>query len=431
VSASARALFVSAPASGQGKTTVAAAIARLARNRGWRVRAFKTGPDFLDPMILERASGSPVYSLDLWMGGESDCRSRLYCAAAEADLILIEGVMGLYDGRPSSADLAQQFGVPIAAVIDGNAMAQTFGAVALGLRQYRPELAFHGVMANRVAGKFHEALLEASVSGIQPSLRFLGALPQEAGLSIPDRHLGLFPATEIADLDVRLDLAATAIGGCLHLEEIPTVDFPPAPDVALPPLLAGVRVAVARDEALSFIYTANLDLLQRLGARLLFFSPVSDPRLPPADSVYLPGGYPELHAARLAANHPLHAALREHVSAGKPLLAECGGMMCLFEHLIDVDGTRHRMAGALPGETVMQKQLQGLSLQRVAFPGGELRGHTFHHSRLSTSLSTSLKGLTQDGREGEAVFTLGRLTASYIHFYWPSNPLVAASLLAP
>jgi len=431
VSGSARALFISAPASGQGKTTVTAAIARHARNRGWRVRVFKTGPDFIDPMILERACGAPVYSLDLWMGGEADCRRQLYGAAAEADLLLIEGVMGLYDGSPSSADLAQQFGVPIAAVIDGNAMAQTFGAVALGLRQYRPGLAFHGVMANRVAGNYHATLLEGSVSGIQPPLRFLGALQQEAGVAIADRHLGLLQAAEIADLDARLDLAASAIGGSVNLEEIPTVEFPPAPDVALPPLLAGVRIAVARDEALSFIYAANLDVLQRLGARLQFFSPVKDPRLPPADAVYLPGGYPELHAAQLAANHPLHTALRQHVSAGKPLLAECGGMMCLFEHLIDAAGTRHRMAGALPGETAMQKQLQGLSHQSVAFPGGELRGHTFHHSRLSTSLSASRQGRTQDGREGEAVFTLGRLTASYIHFYWPSNPLVAASLFSP
>jgi cobyrinic acid a,c-diamide synthase len=339
--------------------------------------------------------------------------------------------MGLYDGSPSSADLARQFGVPVAAVIDGNAMAQTFGAVALGLRQYRAGLAFHGVLANRVAGKFHGALLEGSVSSIQPPLRFLGALPHEAGLAIADRHLGLFQAAEIADLDERLDLAAIAISGSVHLEEIPTVDFPEEPEVALPPLLAGVRVAVARDEALSFIYPANLDLLQRLGARLRFFSPMNDPHLPPADAVYLPGGYPELHAARLAANRELHTALREHVGAGKPLLAECGGMMTLFEHLIDVAGTRHRMAGVLPGETAMQQELQGLSLQSVAFAGGELRGHTFHHSRSSTSLSASHQGRTQDGREGEAVFTLGRLTASYIHFYWPSNPLVAASLLSP
>jgi cobyrinic acid a,c-diamide synthase len=188
---------------------------------------------------------------------------------------------------------------------------------------------------------------------------------------------------------------------------------------------------VARDEALSFIYPANLDLLQRLGARLRFFSLLTDPGLPPAEAIYLPGGYPELHAARLAANRELHGALREHVSAGKPVLAECGGMMCLFEHLIDVTGTRHRMAGVLPGETAMQQQLQGLSLQSVAFESGELRGHTFHHSRLSTSLSASRKGRTQDGREGEGVFTLGRLTASYIHFYWPSNPLVAAGLFLP
>src|SRR5262249_18365734 len=158
----------------------------------------------------------------------------------------------------------------------------------------------------RVAGKFHGALLEDSVSGITPSMRFLGALPQEAGFAIADRHLGLFQAAEIVDLDARLDLAAAAVAESVRLGDIASVDFPEEPELAVPPLLAGVRVAVARDDALSFIYPANLDLLQRLGARLSFFSPLSDPGLPPADAIYLPGGYPELHAARLAANRELH-----------------------------------------------------------------------------------------------------------------------------
>jgi cobyrinic acid a,c-diamide synthase len=425
--ASVPALLISAPASGQGKTTVAAALARHALRSGRRVRVFKTGPDFIDPMILARASGRPVYQLDLWMGGLDHCRELLHRAARDADLILIEGVMGLYDGGPSSADLAQAFNVPVALVIDGGAMAQTFGAVALGLKQYRPALSFHGVLANRVAGAGHAAMLAESL--LSTSIRFLGALPRDEGLAIPDRHLGLVQPGEIADLDARLDRAAEAIGSTLRLDELAPVSFATA-GATEPPgaLLAGARVAIARDAACSFIYPANVALLESLGATVSYFSPLADASLPPADAVYLPGGYPELHAERLAANRALHAALRAHVEAGKPLLAECGGMMLLFEHLTDLAGRRHTMAGLLPGETCMQTKLQSLALQSVEFADGELRGHSFHHSRLSTSLAPALQGRTQHGASGEAVFRRNGLTATYIHFYWPSNPGAAARL---
>ena len=174
------ALFLAAPASGQGKTTVTAALARHHRDLGRLVRVFKTGPDFLDPMILERASGAPVYQLDLWMGGEAHCRQLLYQAASEADLILIEGVMGLFDGDSSSADLATRLGIPILAIIDASHMAQTFGALALGLATYRPGLPFAGVFANRVAGERHYQMLAES---LPPGLTALGWLPRDADIA--------------------------------------------------------------------------------------------------------------------------------------------------------------------------------------------------------------------------------------------------------
>jgi len=433
MSASARALLISAPASGQGKTTVAAALARLAARSGQRVRVFKTGPDFIDPMILERAAGHPVYQLDLWMGGLSHCRDLLYRAARDTDLILVEGVMGLHDGDPSSADLALTFNLPVALVIDGSAMAQTFGAVALGLKNYRPELKFHGVIANRVAGAGHAAMLSESLIGPAAAIRYLGALPQDEVLAIPDRHLGLVQAREIADLDERLDRAADAIASGLQLAQTPEVTFVAGEEAAepAPPLLTGVRIAVARDVAFSFAYPANLALLQSMGAALAYFSPLRDEVVPPADAVYLAGGYPELHAERLAANRGLHQALRTHVEAGKALLAECGGMMLLFEYLTDLTGRRHAMVGLLPGETAMQSRLQSLALQSARFEAGELRGHSFHHSRLTTPLSPALYGHTQRGTPGEAVFQHRKLTATYIHFYWPSNPRAAAQLFRP
>ncbi len=429
MSATVPALLISAPASGQGKTTVTAALARHAARQGWRVRVFKTGPDFIDPMILARAAGQPVGQLDLWMGGREHCRDLLWRAAREADLVLVEGVMGLYDGAPSSAELALAFDLPVLVVIDASAMAGTFGALALGLCAYRPELTVYGVLANRVGGSAHAAMLVESLTDAAANIRLVGALARDAALTIPERHLGLVQADDVADLDARLDRAADALGASVRLEDIPRVTLGPgSPLDPPPPLLAGARIAVARDAAFSFIYAANLELLRAMGATLVYFSPLRDASVPPADAIYLPGGYPELHAERLAANCTLHESLRRHADRGRPLLAECGGMMLLLEQLTDLEGRRHAMAGVLPGETLMQRQLQALALQSVDFRAGELRGHSFHHSSLRTMLAPLLYGRTQHGGRGEAVLRKGAVTASYIHFYWPSNPTAAAAL---
>lgn len=429
-SAQASAILISAPASGQGKTTVTAALARQAARDGKRVRVFKTGPDFIDPMILARAARQPVYQLDLWMGGLAHCRNLLYEAANESDLILVEGVMGLYDGDPSSAELARRLNLPVLIVIDGSAMAQTFGALALGLKAYGADLAIHGLVANRVAGARHAEMLAESLTGPAAGISLLGALRTDRAIELPDRHLGLLQAEEIADLDARIDRAARALASSVGIEDIPKVTFHADADLQPPPLLSGVSIAVARDTALSFVYPANLDLLRAMGATIDEFSPLQEPA-PAADAIYLPGGYPELHAARLAGNRALHEGLRRHAEAGKPLLAECGGMMLLFEHLLDLAGRPHVMAGLLPGETAMQPKLQALALQSVALPEGELRGHSFHHARLRTSLEPLAHARTQQGGRGEAVFRQGTLTASFVHFYFPSNPRAAASLFLP
>lgn len=423
------ALFVSAPASGQGKTTITAALARLHGRQGRKVRVFKTGPDFLDPMILRQASGQPVYQLDLWMGGAAHCRQLLAEAAKDADLILVEGVMGLYDGDPSSADLARTFGIPVLAVVDGSAMAQTFGAVAYGLANYRPDVPFAGVLANRIGGAYHAQLLAASMP---ESLRFYGAITRDAAIELPHRHLGLLQAEEIADLETRLERTAYALAQTDLATLPPAIEFTPQPAPALPPLLQGIRIAVARDPAFAFLYQANLDVLQTMGAELHYFSPLADSTLPEADSLYLPGGYPELHLAQLSRNRPMHAAIRAHHANGKPILAECGGMLYLLESLTDHAGLCGNMVGLVPGQAVMQKQLAALALQSVALPEGELRGHTYHHSRLACSAQPIAHGhCPNGGKTAEAVFRDGRLTASYVHFYFASNPEAAAQLFLP
>ncbi|PAO91545.1 cobyrinic acid a,c-diamide synthase [Stutzerimonas stutzeri] len=423
------ALLIAAPASGQGKTTVTAALARLHARQGKRVRVFKCGPDFLDPMVLARASGRPVYQLDLWMVGEEESRRLLWEAAGEADLILIEGVMGLFDGAPSAADLARRFGVPVLTVIDGSAMAQTFGALAHGLKSFQPELPFAGVLANRVGSTRHGEILRDS---LPESIRWYGALPRSLDVELPSRHLGLVQAEELADLDARLDAAADALAQSAETELPPAVSFAAPTRVSLEPLLAGVRIGVARDAAFAFLYQANLDLLQALGAELLFFSPLRFARLPAVDSLYLPGGYPELHLRALSRNGPMAEAIRAHHAAGKPILAECGGMLYLLDGLADRGDERAEMLGLLPGEARMQQRLSALALQEVELPEGRLRGHTFHHSTLESPLQPLARGECPNyKRTAEAVYRSGRLTASYIHFYLPSDPLAAAALLRP
>jgi cobyrinic acid a,c-diamide synthase len=419
------ALFVSGPASNSGKTTITAALARFHRDRGRTVRVFKTGPDFLDPMILEQASGAPVYNLDLFMGGEDHCCRLLYDAAADADLILIEGVMGLFDGDPSSADLAKLFGIPVLAVIDGSAMAQTFGALVHGLATYRDGVPFAGVLANNVSGERHYEMLAES---LPPGIAAVGWLPRDQGIALPTRHLGLVQAGEIDDLEARIRGAAAALRG--FAEDAPRPIAIRKPELLdLPKPLEGQRIAIARDSAFAFLYRASLDLLRSLGAKLSFFSPLADQTLPDADALYLPGGYPELHLDRLAANRPMKEAICAHHAAGSPILAECGGMLYLLESLTDVQGHSAEMVGLLPGRATMQERLANLGVHSVLLPEGEVRGHSFHYSRLETGMEpVALSAGRRPGQHGEPVYREGALHASYMHLYFPSNPLAVACL---
>ena len=345
------ALLVAAPASGQGKTTVVAALARLHTRLGRKVRVFKCGPDFLDPQIHAIASGATCQNIDLWMCGAADAAWRLAEAAREADLILVEGVMGLYDGTPSAAELAVNLGLPILAVIDGAAMANSFGAIAYGLRNYRPGTPVNAAFSNRVGSARHASILEKS---LPPEIAWYGHLPRDVDAALPERHLGLLPASEIEDLSQRIERMADLLASTAAANLPPAVSFADVGKPEMPPLLAGKTIAVARDGAFCFLYPANLDCLGALGAKIVYFSPLADRVLPACDAVWLPGGYPELHASALAANRSLWGSLAAHVDAGKPVLAECGGMMALFQSLQCIDGVQHAMAGLLPGRVIMQ-----------------------------------------------------------------------------
>jgi cobyrinic acid a,c-diamide synthase len=461
------AILIAAPASGQGKTTITSALARLHTRQGRKVRVFKCGPDFLDPYWHTLASGAPVYQLDLWMTGEADCRARLHAAAEESDLILVEGVMGLFDGDPSAADLAQRFGLHVLAVVDASAMAGTFGALAFGLQHYRADMPWAGVLANRVASLRHAQMLQDSVKN---PAHFMGAVMRNAAMTLPERHLGLTVASEVADAVERLDAAADALAatplGQMTLDDLQrwSVDFiassvgpegqaadcsapcpppalraPPLPaQNSLPPVLPLLQcktIAVARDAAFCFIYAANLDCLRELGAELVFFSPLQDAALPPCDALWIPGGYPELHAETIAANRSLRDSLAGHIAAGKPVWAECGGMMALFDTLVTVDGQRHAQWGLLPGEVTMHKRLAGLGPQQLVLPSGTLRGHTFHYSTTQTPLQAVTRTARPDTSlapdAGEALWQHGSVRASYFHAWFPSCPAAVVALFAP
>lgn len=440
VTTSTATVLVAAPASGQGKTTVAAALARLHARQGRTVRAFKCGPDFLDPHWLALATGAPVHSLDLWMTGEADCRRRLHAAAAEADLVIVEGVMGLFDGEPSAADLALRFGLPVLAVIDAQAMAGTFGALAFGLQNFRDGLPWAGVLANRVASEPHGAMLQAA---LREPAQWLGGLPRGADFALPERHLGLVGAGEIGDAMARLDAAADALAatplGQRSIAQLPQARFAPAESTApsIEPRLASRTIAIARDAAFSFIYPANLDTLRALGAGLAFFSPLAGDALPDCDAVWLPGGYPELHVAALAARDDLARALGAHVAAGKPIWAECGGMMALFDELVTADGEHHPMWRLLPGRTTLQRRLAGLGPQQLGSGDHALRGHTFHYSTCNTPLApaahTARPGMAPaaGARAGEALYVQGAVRASYFHAWFASSPAATAALFDP
>jgi cobyrinic acid a,c-diamide synthase len=441
-------LLISAIASGQGKTSVTAALARKLCQQGQRVRVFKTGADFIDPMILARACGQPVYSLDLWLLGLDACRALLARAAHEADVILIEGVMGLYDGSPSSADLARTFGVPVLVVIDASAMAQTAGAVVLGLRDFGPvDLA--GVVANRIASPGHAQM----VAGALREVPLLASLPRQAQ-SLPERHLGLVLPDEVDALDAMLDQLAQQLQiDWAAWQQLPRQSFaaalPAGADadatVATQPPLHGKTIAIARDAAFAFIYPANLDCLRALGADLCFFSPLQDQAVPAhADALWLPGGYPELYAATLAQASQWQASVRAAQQRQMPILAECGGMMVLAEELCDIDGKTWPMAGLLAGRIVMQSRLAALGPQSLSTPHGTLRGHAFHFSRFETSLAALMythkpthtgepasAAQGKSDRHGEAVYRVGNLTASYFHAWFASCPRTTAGLFLP
>jgi cobyrinic acid a,c-diamide synthase len=430
-SASCPALFLSAPASGQGKTTITAALARMLKRRGKVVRVFKTGPDYLDPQILQQASGQPVEQIDLWMAGEAWCQHKFYEAARVADLILIEGAMGMFDGEPSSADLAARFGVPVVVVMDVKGMAQTSAAIVRGLADFRDDVDVVGMIANKCGTERHRQLI---ADALPESIPLLASLTRSEDVALPERHLGLVQAAEVSEeLELRFEAGADWLieaGVEDIIERFKPVTFYDAPPKPVEPWLKGMRIGVARDPAFSFIYESNLQLLRDMGAEVSFFSPLEDRKLPEVDALWLPGGYPELHAQRLSENRELLAELKSFHSAQKPILAECGGLLYCLESLTDLEENSYPMAGLLAGHGAMRGKRGCQGMQTVPLPEGDVRAHAHHRSRSTDTPEPIAYGRRQrHPAPGEAIYREASLTATYLHMFFASNPQAIATML--
>ncbi len=447
-------LMIAAPASGSGKSTIATGLmAALARSQV--VQGFKVGPDYIDPMYHTAATGRPSRNLDTWMAPAAAVQATFARALAGAEIAVIEGVMGLYDGfdgrseSGSSAEVAKLLATPVILVLDVGKMARSAAAVALGCRAFDPALNIAGVICNRVAGPRHAAMVTDALTAI--GLPVLGCIPKSAGLAIPERHLGLHTAVErAAEVAAFLEAAVAVMAAEVDLAQVNAIART-APALEVGPLSPSpgrrggqgvrsspaVRIAVARDEAFCFYYEDNLDLLRAAGAEVVPFSPLRDRALPAgACGIYLGGGYPELHAAALTANTALLAELRAAGRAGMPIYAECGGLMYLTQGITDQAGVRQPMVGLLPGWTALNDRLimgyrvvaaerDSLLLRR----GEEVRGHEFHYSIWSerpACLPAAYRIAPREGATGEAEgYADGNLLASYVHLHFGARPELA------
>lgn len=423
-------LILAAPASGSGKTVLTLALLRHVRNRGLRAISAKVGPDYIDPGFHAAASGATCVNLDPWAMRPATL-ARLAAPQAAAELLLVEGVMGLFDGAAdgsgSTADLAEATGWPVVLVVDVRGQSGSVAALVHGFNSHRPGLRLAGVICNRVGGPGHADQVRQAIAPL--GLPVLGCVPRTTALALPDRHLGLVPAGEHPTLQAFLEAAATIVAEAVDVDALVTAARPsrlrPMAAPAVAPL--GQRIAVACDPAFTFAYPHLLDGWRAAGAEILPFAPLDDQGPDGnADAVLLPGGYPELHAAAIAAADRFHAGLRDAVGRGAAVYGECGGYMVLGTGLTDSRGGRHRMAGLLPVETSFATRRLHLGYRTLTTradsplgPAGQrFRGHEFHYASIVSEDGSHRLFDCRDAR-GEAMAATGcrrgRVAGSFLH----------------
>ena len=459
-------ILIAAPGSGCGKTLLTCALLRLLQRKGIRAAAFKCGPDFIDPMFHKKVLGTPSRNLDLYLAGEEGVRRSLAAGCEGAQIAVIEGVMGYFDGtgasgmEGSSYHLASVLQAPVLLAADVRGMSRSAAALIKGFTDYGEKKMIRGAFLNRVSPAIADRISGWLKS--EAAIPVLGSLPADETLCIESRHLGLVEPDEIPDLLQKIDRAADLLEQTLNLEllleiakgapvlrvekervkasgTVPESDWGDAvPESAREDAAAKaspVTIAVAEDEAFSFYYEDNLELLEELGAEIVRFSPLHDGEMPEADGLLIGGGYPELRAQELAANTFMVLSIRRAAEQGMPMLAECGGFQYLQEKLVDAEGTAYKMCGVLKGSSRMTKKLVRFGYVEVSgeglyFGSGRaIRGHEFHYSD-STDNGSACRAVKPDGRSWDCMVVQGRITAGYPHLYYRSDPAFAEAFVA-
>jgi cobyrinic acid a,c-diamide synthase len=418
---------VAAPASGSGKTTLTAGLLRAFRRRGLRAAALKVGPDFIDPVFHSIACGHSCRNIDGWAMRPETRLAQVRTVADQADIVVIEGVMGLFDGSASgegsTADIASSLGLPVMLVVDVHAQSASAAAVALGFARYRDDVEIAGVVLNRLAGERHRSMIEPAFA--RTGLQVLGGVLRNPALELPSRHLGLVQAAEHPQLEKFLDAAADALERSIDLDEVirraRPIDLPTASaDFVLKPL--GRHIAVARDSAFSFCYPHIVESWREQGTEISWFSPLADESPNgAADSAYLPGGYPELFAAQLAAGSRWKSGLRDVATGGGLVYGECGGFMALGTALVDADGTSHPMANLLPHVSSFAAPRLSMAYRTVSFlkplpfarMGETFRAHEFHYA--TSTQTDACEALLSTGDAETSGLRRGTVCGSFVH----------------
>lgn len=429
--------ILSGTSSGSGKTTVALGLMAAFRQKGLAVQPFKCGPDFIDPGLHQLVTGTVSRNLDLWMSGEAFTRSSFYHNSRSADIAIVEGVMGMFDGGlSSSGSLSATLGIPGILVLDVRSMAESAAAIVKGFETIRPEAAPRGVILNRIASERHLQLVAGAIRE-HCRAEVLGHLPRSLEFAIPSRHLGLVTGDEAPLSPQAIRLLADTVAEHIDLDRILALcrDVPaaengpqPGPDAKL------CRIGVARDKAFCFYYEDNFDLLRAAGAELVFFSPLTDARLPDGlDGIYLGGGYPELYARQLSENQSMRTAIAEWIENDRPVYAECGGFMYLTEGIVDREGSLQRMVGAFPVKARMQEKRASLGYREMRTegpscfgpPGTILRGHEFHYSSIDRMPEKEkiarIYAVNNGTREG---YAYRKVLGGYMHLHFGFSPQV-------
>lgn len=461
-------ILIAGTHSGAGKTSITMGLLRALKKRGKRVQAFKVGPDYIDPGWHAMASGMPAHNIDSWMSPPEVVKDIFYRNGAAADIAVIEGVMGLYDGsepeglQGSTAEIALMLQAPVILVADGRGIGSSILAMIAGYRDFEPSVDISGVIVNR-GGDYHRRVL-APIIESRLGLAMMGSLPQCGGIELPERHLGLLPVQEKAASEELIEALAELVEQYIDLDRLEKLasSAPPWPgsQPEASPRNAEVVIAVARDEAFSFHYQDNLDYLNENGAELRFFSPLRDEKLPPAHGLILGGGFPEMFLSELAANRAMISALRKAILNGLPVWAECGGYMYLGEAILDFEGRRWPGLGILPGVSRMGRRLAGMGYRRataltdspMARRGDTLIGHEFHYASMelhpgvtNRMTAPAMAPVQKDWKtefqpayalrtsSGEASWNDGLaapwMSASFLHIHLRSNPLAASRFL--